>query len=701
MKKITLITICLLLSVANLLAQTYNGSKPPTQKEIDDAAKAMQQISNGMSPEQKKMMEQMGIKLPTMEDMTKVSAQQMQQTMEIANRVVPPRDDARIAAIPKTPLTNAALPAYLSTTHQQVLTQLPPAVKAKAEEVYQSVKSKYKSARGTGNFAAGLWMNGKTDLALYLAGKACIDDPSNTDNLNNYASMLSMCGAEQLSIPVLNKLNKQFPKNSTILNNIGQAWFGLGDIALADAYLDSTIRLFPKHSQANATKSSIEESKGNSTAAIAAMKTSIHEAYSIDKQDQLSKLGYEFSENDIKLPFNPVPDPMGLEKFIAPRIPKSVEESILLKKEWSEFKDACDARITQLSALRGKAEQVAAAARKKREEEIMTAGKTGNKVQIVPVFSQRVTLKLKALSTDADGYYTRRIKNASEKLTGYGAGKATLTKNFNDAIKKLNKEEAKQDGEGKANADFCPRFVSLKNDYIQAYNTELEQIQNEFLDATRQKFNQETYYKQYILWPEDFEVEKLNTQISWISIISSNFSIFVDGPVCGPEKPIKKVNGGPLPDFDDIHCEYHSELSTPVGKISMDCSRLTAELDLDVIKLGIKQNMNKEGFSDQFMGCSVEVGVSKTIGTGDLGPLKAEASVSGGVKAEFDRNGLKDITAKAGIEAKTGADVVKNTDAGDINISAKVGLDVQVSLISGHGSIEGAGTLSGMSKTSF
>ena len=52
---------------------------------------------------------------------------------------------------------------------------------------------------------------------------------------------------------------------------------------------------------------------------------------------------------------------------------------------------------------------------------------------------------------------------------------------------------------------------------------------------------------------------------------------------------------------------------------------MTAELDLDVIKLGIKQNMNKEGFSDQFMGCSVEVGVSKTIGTGDFGPLKAEA----------------------------------------------------------------------------
>ena len=708
MKKIILLLLSLTLFVIVIQAQTKPKQPvPPTQKEIDDAAIQMQKISEGMSPEQKKMMEQMGIKLPTGQEMSKGNAQQMQQMMELANRVVPPLDETRIASISKTPLTNGTLSAYLLATHNKVLTQLVPLAESKGEDLYQFAKTKYHSAQATGNFAVGLWMMGKIEFALYVMGKACIDDPANTDNLNNYASILSMCGAEQLALPLLNKLNKQYPKNSTILNNLGQAWFGLGDMPKADAYLDSTLRLYPAHSQANATKSAIDQNKGNTAAAVACMKKSIQQAYTGEKNDQLSKLGYESNEKDIRLPFKPGSDPLGLEKFVAPAIPESVEESIFLKEEWSGFKDACEAKTAQLVVLRGQAEQVATAARKKRDAEIMNAGKAGAKMQTQPVFAQAATLKLAALATDADGYYTRRINNALQKLTTYKDSKAILTKNYNDAINKLNKEESKQDGEGRANADFCPRFMALKNDYIKAYNTELEQIQNEFLAATRVKFNQETYYRQYVLWPEDWEVEKLTTQIQWLSTISSSFHIFVDGPLCGPEKEVKKGNGKPLPDFDDIHCQYHSELSTLVGKINMDCSRLSAELDLDVIKLGLKLNMNKEGFADQFMGCSVEIGASKTLGSRELGPLKAEVSVSGGVKAEFDRTGLKDITAKVGVEASVGGVIVPETNSpgeiqtGDISVTAKVGMEAKVSLISGHGSIEGAGTLSGMNKISF
>lgn len=88
-------------------------------------------------------------------------------------------------------------------------------------------------------------MMGKVEFALYIMGKACIDDPSNTDNRNNYAAMLSMCGAPQLAIPLLNSLNQRFPKNSTVLNNIGQAWFGLGDIDKANAYLTVLPDCFP------------------------------------------------------------------------------------------------------------------------------------------------------------------------------------------------------------------------------------------------------------------------------------------------------------------------------------------------------------------------------------------------------------------------------------------------------------------------
>jgi hypothetical protein len=59
------------------------------------------------------------------------------------------------------------------------------------------------------------------------------------------------------------------------------------------------------------------------------------------------------------------------------------------------------------------------------------------------------------------------------------------------------------------------------------------------------------------------------------------------------------------------------------------------------------------GFSEQFRVSSVEVVVCKTIGRGDLEPLIAEASRGSGMKAKFDRNGLKDVVAKARLEANT------------------------------------------------
>ncbi|HYE56416.1 MAG TPA: tetratricopeptide repeat protein [Chitinophagaceae bacterium] len=102
--------------------------------------------------------------------------------------------------------------------------------------------------------ATGLWLKGKTDMAVYLMGKATAADPYNTDNVNNYASFLTMTSAEEAALPLLQKLNRQFPRNSTILNNIGQAWFGLGDLDKAMKYLDSAVLMFAMHSRISAER---------------------------------------------------------------------------------------------------------------------------------------------------------------------------------------------------------------------------------------------------------------------------------------------------------------------------------------------------------------------------------------------------------------------------------------------------------------
>ncbi|MGB8191978.1 MAG: hypothetical protein WCF67_08670, partial [Chitinophagaceae bacterium] len=164
--------------------------------------------------------------------------------------------------------------------------------------------------------------------------------------------------------------------------------------------------------------------------------------------------------------------------------------------------------------------------------------------------------------------------------------------------------------------------------------------------------------------------------------------------------------------FDDVHCEYHSSLSTPVGTIRTDCSRITTQLDLKFIKLGLKQDMEKETFSDQFMNCSIEVGAGISLGDKHLGPLKAEASIGGALALEFDRTGLTDVIVKgaAGISVGTdainigsdGAGVkvgtdVKDDDAGDVgaikDLQIEIGVKGQVSLISGKASFGGTGVL--------
>ncbi|MCY7290561.1 MAG: hypothetical protein LH615_00100, partial [Ferruginibacter sp.] len=279
-------------------AIAFSQTKPkqkeaiPTQKEMQEMMKEAQGMMNEMSPEEKRMMDSMGIKMPDMKSVQKTvsgrSDAKMKKAYEDENRVVPQKDAARIKTALATTISNTQMGDYIYKTHTAVLSKL--TSKTKAAEIYQQIKKLNKSAANT---AVGLWMDGKPTLALYVMGEACQAYPTDAISLNNYASFLTMCGAEQLALPILNNLNKRYQKNSSILNNITQAWLGLGDIDRANKFADSTLRIYAFHPQANMAKCVIEESKGNIAAAIAAAKKSISKAYSNEKENKLKKLGYD------------------------------------------------------------------------------------------------------------------------------------------------------------------------------------------------------------------------------------------------------------------------------------------------------------------------------------------------------------------------------------------------------------------------
>lgn len=712
MKKCLLFAMSIFFSFNMLAQQKAKQSKPkeaaPTQKEMEAMMKEMQGAMEEMSDDDKRMMDSMGIIMPDMKAMQKkmsgVTDAQLKQAWDDEARIVPLKDASRIASISNTPLTIVALPLFISSANGNVTTQLKPASITKGEEIYKLVKTQYNSPIATGNTAAGLWMIGKAELALYVMGKACKDNPNNSDNLNNYAAMLSMSGAEQLAIPLLDNLNKQFPNNSTVLNNLGQAWFGLGHITKAEKYLDDVIRIYAYHPQANYTKSFIEEDKGNLPAAVEYVRKSIKHGYTREKEERLNKMGYKPKSKDFQFPFKPNSDPLGLSKFKHPDFPKSVDEAIELEEIWRKFKDECRAQRENLKGQQAQAEQAVFKAQEQLTKDVIAASRNamadGTYVtpnfEIMPFHATKALVKIQELSEGNNGYDTK-IQNALQDIQHYRTSMNSLTKKYNAAIAKIENVEGEQTGEGLANKDFCPEKKALTDAYLVAYNPGLQEKWDNYLDLFKRKLNEEIYWYQFAQWPHQFEVTKLAYQQMWLSVIAEdNFESITYKCKTNPTGK----NGGKLAEFDDVACQYYSEFKTIVGTIKSDCSRTTTELDLKFVKLGLKQDMDKTTFNDQFMSCSVEVGVSAGAGIKN-GPLKAEASIGVGVGAEFDRSGLKDVVVKVNAGVGVGTDVIDGGSMAGVGVndlSADAGVQGQVSLISGKSSIESTGLLQGVFK---
>ena len=231
--------------------------------------------------------------------------------------IVPKKDDARINMLPKRILTEAELILFIKNIHGQVEKMIPAAEKTDALKIYTETKTKYNSSTITGNAASSCWMLGHSEKAVYIMGRACLDDISNTDNLSNYAAFLIMSGGEQAALPILEYLNNLYPKNSTLLNNIGQAWFGLGDMDNAKKHLDESTLLYPGHSMSNTTLSDIYQGEGDNEKAISFLKASLKEAYDPDKEARLAALGYNIIFDDMPpLNYPMKDDPFGLIPLI-------------------------------------------------------------------------------------------------------------------------------------------------------------------------------------------------------------------------------------------------------------------------------------------------------------------------------------------------------------------------------------------------
>jgi len=516
-------------------------------------------------------------------------------------------------------------------------------------------------------------MDGKPTLALFLMGEACKSDPANAVNLNNYAAFLTMCGAEQLAIPILNNLNKRYRTNSSILNNLAQAWLGLGDILRAEKYADSAIRIYSYHPQANMVKCLIEESRGNIPAAIAAAKKSIHNSYSAEKDSKLKKLGYDLKSDDINWD-RPMPkDAMNLGKFTWPDYPLDVEETKSSEKDWSDFKNECQQKIDELKIQQQKAEDEFLKRSTERTQQVLQSGQKGKFTQLIPGYAAKAIKKLGPGVNDINGnasfVFVSALEPVTKALIAAGDYENTLTQKQ----ELLDKKYEDQVGEGKPNPleAICKDENGIRTEFLMAANGGLQSAYKSYFNYVQRRSSDLLYYYQYTMWPEQFELAKINAQISWLTQIKDQRVYFKNkSSWCKTASKSKKA--GPLQNFDDVHCDYVSTMDLGVYKITSSCSNLYGEFDFGGVKINIADNVETGRYSG-----SAIVGISK----GFDGPAGAEVEATIAGLVEWDNTGITDVGALAGVDANAGG---MNIAGGEVRVTVNSGVST-----SGKGILEG------------
>ncbi|WP_126974342.1 tetratricopeptide repeat protein [Gynurincola endophyticus] len=743
--RIILIPLILLIAFASYAQKKPTKKEaPPTQKEMEEMIKEAQGMMGEMSEEDKKMMESMGIKLPDMgkaaKNLNGITDKQLAKAWEEEGRIVPKKDAARIAAIPK-PLKDAEIASYITTIHSKSVSKISPENRITAENIYGYMQSNKYDSDESGNIAMGFWLYGKPEIALYLLGKVCASDASSTDNISNYAAMLTMQGGQHLAIPLLNNLNQKFKWNSTLLNNLGQAWFGLGDLDKAGNYLDSALTLYPYHPQANLTKAAIEESKGNVTKAIENVKKSIKHAYTPEKEEKLKKLGYKLKNADIFLPFVRSGDPLELETIHRPEYPLSVVDANQLYPLWKEFTTECKKRIEKLEREVPNLVTKMSTSAHNSAKQMMNDFQNGSLpiLNFVPFMSRQAMYG----SKQTHEFFEKRLEeylipNQIKKTLGM------------DSIRKAHKFPPPEAP--------CEAHQQSKSELINKLNKYKKPYDEEYLEEYRHYLKDMAYWALFTSTDENMlRMIAMEFQIDWLKKCIDFRPEFegIDGIstfICN-EQGAEKKTYGKLQEFDYTDaCTYKSVISIG-GPITLktNCTHTSWEFNTDFIKYTRNLGANDEYETSSLvikpkLGGSTNIGPLKagaslvsqvsiemdpqgikdwnafvrgelTFGVGaGIGPVGANASISTAMEIELDKSGVKNLIFETKAQVKVGIDVPKvpgkevedkivnkgidqatKAITGGKGTSFEIGVKNRTNLISGSNTRSGTGILSGIS----
>ena len=603
---------------------------------------------------------------------------------------IPKLDKARIASIPSRVLSDQEVRKYVWDTAALVKAKLQPDTRALGDKIVQGINAKHLGNVAIENAGAGVYAMGNPDLALYLTGVAAQSDKADANTLSNYAALLTMEGAPQRAVVILQTLENKYPDNTTVLNNLAQAWFGLGDTAKAEKYLDHVLRLAPGHSQANATKAAIQESKGNKQAAIESMKKSMKNGYSEEKMAQLHRLGYDPAEKDIHWdePFKE--DSLKLHK-VFPLIPPyyfKAKDALIAEAQWDAYHKAISSMKEEVEAQMPALE----AANERAWQKFAADGMAGRKraSPLALKFTQKYMIRGKRYD-DLMAQHDRWVRHEIE------------VDHKIDALRK------KMDSKMKANPNAsCGTREAIISEFMLQSNKMLADLQSEARIKDRIRwYNEWAQILRYYNDPSEvtyaFYLNDLKGRfLGYMSHLQHNNP--TSGLCSGKEQGARKT--GKLVYFEDIHCEKHYSFIVPmIGKIKANCHYMTTEFDV----MGFVKGTSKDDLlTGEFVNGTLEFGVGESIGEG---PVQVE--VHGGGFIEVGKDGITDLGFTAGAEVKAGTDVFEEVDVNPLiervatdltgqempernQTEITAGADVRIGLLSSNVTLSGTGIAEGL-----
>ncbi|MGE5108187.1 MAG: tetratricopeptide repeat protein [Sphingobacteriales bacterium] len=598
-----------------------NKEDDTTIKQLEDQLKLL-----------KKQVEMMG---GVSKGISNISDKTFKQAAENKNSEIPKRDITRINTLPKKILNDNELFSFMKKTTLEVEGKLETEEKKLGIQLYDSLISRKYSPHALGQYAFACMASGYPEMGLYIYGKACLADMTDADNLNNYAACLTMAGGEQYSLPILENLNSKYHFNSTILNNIGQAWFGLGDMNNAKLYLDSTVKIYSLHSEANQTLCLIQESEGNTEQAIESLEKSMESAYSNEKKSRLEKLGVKDVCKHLTPKYTHPIDPLGVYKYInmIPPIPLNLNEVESYHDQWASFREAIGIQIDKLTPQIANLENM--------EKDWFS--KWGNKA-VSPLKKQAL---LRPYANPV--YYTANCKfldylsseePAMKKLAEHYSNAVLIT----DSLIGFFQSKA-------AKVEKCSAKNAINNELISIINPIWQDYKLEFLKLKKRFFNDALIHQMYSrpLPPNLWEMELTKYKIDFLSELRG--ISFVEILPCIEEgKTEEDIMPMQLPDFDDLHCNYVTDIWIPGWRYTIKCNKMTTECDLVIIRGNMEENLR----TGKIIKGHADIGVSKSLGTKHVGPVSAEVKLEAGVFVEWGNDGVSDVGGSAGIKSELG-----------------------------------------------